>query len=299
MEYKNLPDLRSLATLVAVVEHGGVNEAASRLFVGQPAVTKRLRGLDGCYGVRLMQRRGNRLELTEAGRKVYDFARLMLTHQRALVDDLSHLREGWNRLRLEVTTAIGEHLLPNLLLQFAESHPQFRVQSRMAYSRQIQIHLATGLADLALLEQAPDHPEILVQKWLDDELLLVCGDSHPLRYTGLVTLAELGKLSYVLREPNSSTRLLLDKALGDVGIEAIPVAMEVGSSDAIVEILARGRHVSFLPRFAVAEALAGESLFRIKIEGLRIKRTLWIARTRSNIDNVAVEAFIELLRHGR
>jgi DNA-binding transcriptional LysR family regulator len=299
MEYKNLPDLTSLATLVAVVEHGGVNEAARRLFVGQPAVTKRLRGLDACYGIRLMQRQGNRLELTVAGHRVYDFARLVLMQQRALVEDLSQLREGRDSLRLEVTTAIGEHLLPNLLLQFSEAYPQFSIQSRMAYSRQIQTHLATGLADLALLEQAPDHPDILVQKWLDDELLLVCSDNHPLRYTSLIALSELNRLNFVLRESSSSMRLILDKALRDVGIERIPVAMEVGSTDAIVEMLTGGKYVSFLPRFAVAEALADESLFRIKIEGLRIKRTLWIARTRSNIDNPAAEAFIGLLRHDR
>jgi len=69
--------------------------------------------------------------------------------------------------------------------------------------------LATGLADLALLEQAPDHPDILVQKWLDDELLLVCGPGHALWGSGLVPLAELGQLRYVLREPNFSMRIIL------------------------------------------------------------------------------------------
>ena len=299
MEYLKLPDLKSLATLVAVVEHGGVNEAARRLYVGQPAVTKRLRALDSTFGIKLMQRHGQRLELTAAGRKVYDFARLVLLHHRTLQDDLSSLREGRNQLRLEVNSAIGEHLLPNLLLRFSEAYPQFRIHSRMAYSRQIQTHLATGLADLALLEMAPDHPDILVQKWLDDELLLVCGEHHPLRHAGLIPLTDLHKLKYVLREPTSSMRLELDKALADVGIHDIPLVMEVGSTDTIIEILAAGRYVSFLPRFAVAESLADESLFRIKVEGLRIKRTLWIARTRSNLDNEVAEAFVQLLLQGR
>ena len=296
MEYKSLPDLKELATLRAVVELGGVAEAGRALHVGQPAVTKRLRALDACYGVMLMQREGRRLELTPAGEMVYTYARLVLDHQTSLLDDLASLRAGQNRLRLEVTFAIGEHILPELLLRFADAYPEYRIESRMGYTRRIQTRLATGLADLALLEQAPDHPDILVQKWLDDELVLVCGPPHPLWGSGLIPVTNLPRLHYVLREPQSSMRITLNKALDDIGIQQLPIAMEVGSTDTIVEMLQRGKHVSFLPRFAVEEALTAGSLYHIKIQGLRIKRILWIARTRSNLNNAVAEAFIQLLR---
>jgi DNA-binding transcriptional LysR family regulator len=296
MEYRNLPDLSGLATLKAVVELGGVAEAGQALCVGQPAVTKRLRALDNCYGVDLMHRNGRRLELTTAGEKVYAYARLTLDHQTLLLDDLASLRAGQNRLRLEVTSDIGDHMLPDLLLRFADSFPEYRIESRMGYSRRIQTRLATGLSDLALLEQAPDHPDILVQKWLEDDLVLVCGPKHPLWESSLLPIEELRRLSYVLREPRSSMRATLEKALADIGIDQIPIAMEVGSTDTIVEMLQRGKHVSFLPRFAVEEALATGSLYHIKIQGLRINRTLWIARTRSNLNNAVSEAFIQLLR---
>jgi DNA-binding transcriptional LysR family regulator len=298
MEYRSLPDLNGLAALRAVIELGGVAEAGRALHVGQPAITKRLRALDTCYGVPLMQRKGRRLEPTPAGQRVYAYARLVLDHQTSLLADLNSLREGHNRLRLEVTFAIGEHLLPNVLLHFDEEYPEYRVESRMGYTRRIQTRLATGLADMALLEQAPDHPDILVQKWLDDELLLVCGASHPLCNSPPLPIGELTSLRYVLRESNASMRSILDKALHDIGIDQIQVVMEVGSTDTIIEMLERGRHVSFLPRFAVAEALADDSLQHIRIQGLRIKLTLWIARTRTNLNSVAAEAFIKLLRDG-
>lgn len=296
MEYRNLPDLKALATLMAVVERGGVAEAGRALHIGQPAVTKRLRALDACYGVSLMHREGRRLELTPAGERVYIFGRLVLDHQTSLVDDLESMRAGQNSLRLEVTFDIGEHLLPDLLLSFGDTYPEYKIQSRMGYTRRIQTRLATGLSDLALLEQAPDHPEILVQKWLDDELILVCGPSHPLWGSDMISLEEITGLKYVLREQKSSTRVILDKALRDIGIEQLQVAMEVGSTDTIMEMLERGRHVSFIPRFAAEDALAEGSLHHVRIQGLRIKRTLWIARTRSNLNNKNAEAFIQLLR---
>jgi len=296
MEYKKLPDLKGLATLRAVVELGGVEQAARALHIGQPAVTKRLRALDDSYGLPLMQRRGRKLELTVAGEKVYAFSRLALDHQKSLTEDLRRLRQGRNRLRLEVTFAIGERLLPDLLLAFADEHPEFHIDSRMGYSRRIQTRVATGLADLALLELAPDHPDILVQKWLDDELILVCAPHHPLGGQDSIGIDALLQQQFVLREAESSTRITLDRELEDLGIAQLPTALEVGSTDTIVEIVGRGRYLSFLPRFAVTDALASGQLRQLPVQGLRLKITLWIARNRASIDNPVAESFIALLR---
>jgi DNA-binding transcriptional LysR family regulator len=296
MEYKNLPDVKSLATLKAVVELGGVEGAGRKLHVGQPAVTKRLRALEKCYGATLMQRKGRRLALTDAGEYVYAYAQLVLNHQLTLLGDLESLQIGQDRLRLEATTDIGDHMLPELLLRFSDSYPEYRVESSMGYTRRIQTHLATGLCDLALLEQAPDHPDILVQKWLDDELLMVCGPKHTLWQSDILPLDALHALKFVLREPRSSMRATLDAALTAIGIDRLPIVMEVGSTDVIIEMLQHGKHVSVLPRFTVEDRLASGELYHVKIQGLRIKRTLWIARTRSNLDNRVAEAFIQLLR---
>lgn len=296
MEYKHLPDLQGWAALRAVVEKGGVSAAAMTLNIGQPAVTKRLRALENCYGLQLMERSGNRLRLTDAGEKVYVLAVQTLDRQLALREELQHLARGETTMRLEVTFSIGEHLLPDLLLQFSEQFPQFRAESRMAYSRQIQADLATGLANLALMEYAPDHPDVLVQKWADDEIWLVCGANHPLADTDMLPVEQLKVLSYVLRESRSSTRVTLDAALSQIGITNLKIAMEVGSTDTIVEMLARGKHVSFLPKFAVIDKVQEGDLFHIKVVGFRIMRTLWIARNRSNLDHPVAEAFIQMLR---
>jgi len=220
----------------------------------------------------------------------------VMDHQLELLGDLRQLKAGRSRLRLAVTQSIGEHLLPDLLLAFADAYPDYRIDSRVGYSRSIHTRLATGLADLALTEIQPDHPDVLVQKWLEDELVLVCSPRHPRGNCELLAVSEIPQLSYVLRERESSMRITLDRALADIGIHQIPIAIEVGSTDTIVEMLERGRHVSFLPRFAVEGAIRAGQLHHVRVEGLRIRRTLWIARTRANLDNPVAEAFIRLIR---
>jgi len=296
MEYTNLPDINGLAALRAVVEKGGVADAAKKLNVGQPAISKRLRQLEECYGIKIMERISGRLNLTEAGEKVYLLAVLTLDRNHAVVEELRNLSAGFSSMRLEVTFSIGEYMLPDILLQFNEVYPSYKVETRLGYSRNIQTNLATRMADVALLEFAPDHPDILVQKWQEDELWLVCGTKHPLVETELLPVEDLSSLSYVLREPQSSIRYTMNEALERIGIVRLNIPLEVGSTETIIEILARGKHVSFLPRFVVEERVRQGSLLRIKVKGFRIMRTLWIARNRSNIDHPVVDAFIAMLR---
>ncbi|MEJ2141050.1 MAG: LysR family transcriptional regulator [Gammaproteobacteria bacterium] len=296
MEYSNLPDLTGWASLRAVVEKGGVIEAARAMHVSQSAISKRLKSLEECYGVPLMERVAGRLRLTEAGEKVYMLAVLTLDRQLALQEEISNLEKGKTSLSMEVTFGIGEHLLPDLLFSFKEQYPDYQIDFRMNYSRDIQNQLATERVDMALMEMAPDHPDILVQKWMEDELWLVCAPSHPLFGTEFLAVDDLTGLNFVLREKQSSIRESLDVALKRIGVDQLNIALEVGSSEAIIDMLERGKHVSFMPRFAVYERVMAGKLFHIKITSFRILRTLWIARNRAALDHPVAEAFIHLLR---
>ncbi len=298
MEYQHIPDMKGWAALREVIEKGGVSAAAQALNVGQPAVTKRLRTLEKCYGLRLMERVGGRLRLTEAGEKVYLLAVMTLDRQQSLHHELQEFSHGQTTLRLEVTIAIGEHFLPGVLLRFSERYPQYRVSSRLAYNRQIHTNLANGLVDLALLERAPDHPDLMVQKWQEDELWLVCGSRHPLAGEDMISIALLPDLSYVLRERESSPRLDLDEALRRIGVTELDVVLEVGATDTLVDVLMPGSHVSFLQRFAVEDDVKAGRLYRIKVSGFRIMRTLWIARHRDNVNHPVADALTSIVRGG-
>lgn len=297
MEYKNLPDIRGWAALRAVVEKGSVSAAAHALNVGQPAVTKRLHTLEDSYGMTLVERAGGRVRLTDAGEKVYLLAVQTLDRQLTLRDELEDMRHGKSTLHLDVTIAIGEHFLPKFLLKFAEMYPQYRIDSRMVYGRQSENNLANSMTDLALLERPPEHPDLMVQKWMDDELVLVCGPNHPLAGEEMIPITMLLDLTYVLREPRSSSRLDLHEALERIGIHKLDVPLEVGATDALIDVLIPGQHMSFLPRFAVADHVDAGHLHHIKVSGLRIMRTLWIARHRNNIDHPVADALISIIRN--
>lgn len=296
MEYEKVANSDGWVALWALVEKGGVSQAAQALHIGQPAVTKRLRALEQHYGVALMERVGGRLRLTPAGQKVYQFSVQLLDRHYVLREELRTLAAGRNSLQLDATMAIGEYLLPDLLLQFNECYAEFKINSQIRYNREVQRRLASGVIDLGLLESAPDHPDVMVQKWLDDELWLVCGASHSKADIEFMPIEELSNLVYVVREKRAAVRETLDNALADIGIHKLRVALEVSSIEAILAILGKGLYVSFMPRFTVEERVRQGVLHHIKVKGFRIKRTLWIARHRAKLNHPVAEAFINMLR---
>ncbi|MBF0381126.1 MAG: LysR family transcriptional regulator [Magnetococcales bacterium] len=295
-EYIGLPDLNGWAALRAVVERGSVKAAAKVLHIGQPAVSKRLAALEACYNIPLMNRIRGRLRLTEAGEKVYQLAVQAIDQHLELQEELLLSNKDQQSMRLETTAAIGEHLLPNLLVQFKEKFPHYWVDNRMGYGREIQTHLGRGMTDLALMENAPDHVDILTQKWMEDELWLVCGGNHPLAKTKEpLSIDSLPELIYVLREKRASSREDLRMAMERIGIKQLNVSLEMGSTDAIVEILNQGQHVSFMPHFAVIDRIKSGQLVHLEVQGLHIPRTLWISRNRKNLEHPVVEHFIQFM----
>jgi len=295
VEYRKLPDMNGWAALKAVVEQGGVLAAAKALNVGQPAVTKRIRALEQHYGVSLVERNGRRLALTTSGELVYRLAVEVLDRQMALEESLELLSRGHHQLRLEMSLSIGEYFLSNWLIEFARIHPEYKVRSRLGYGRDIEARLIRGVVDVAMLEAPTGHADILMQPWMEDELWLVCGPSHPLARHSMISVDRLRSGRFVLRETRSSLRDHLDEALRRIGIEQIDCALEAGSDKAIMEILLKDDLLSFLPRFFLQKPVERGEIHRIKVKGFRILRTLWIARRRDRLNHPPTEAFVELL----
>ena len=112
----------------------------------------------------------------------------------------------------------------------------------------------------------------------------------------MIPITMLLDLSYVLREPGSAARLDMNEALERIGIHTLDIALEVGATDALIDVLIPGLHTSFLPRFAVLDHIKAGRLHHIKVSGFRIMRTLWIARHRNNIDHPVGDALIDIIR---
>src|SRR3712207_6376227 len=122
-------DTRQLAAFCEVVERRSFSQAAERLGISQPAVSLQIRSLEQRLGRQLLDRSGRRVEPTEAGRRLYRSAQRLLALEAQLLEQLAAEDGGPLRGRLELgaSSGPGETVLPLLLCEFQQEHPEVAV----------------------------------------------------------------------------------------------------------------------------------------------------------------------------
>jgi LysR family transcriptional regulator, low CO2-responsive transcriptional regulator len=221
----------------AVASEGGFTRGALRLGVSQPAVTVQVRALEERYGVLLFRRLGQRIELTEFGRELWQRTRRVF----AELDDLEELMASAGELRvgrLEIG-ADGPFSVMDLVARFIARHPGVRVAVRIGNATRMLADLREARTDLAVLNLIEPDSELHAEALYRDRIVAFFSSDHPWAARRRVALADLAEVPLVLREPGSATRALLLQALDRAAITP-RVALELGSREAVREAVLAG-----------------------------------------------------------
>lgn len=252
--------LRQLQIFRGVADRGSTAAAAAELALSQSAASAAIIELERLLEIRLFDRVGKRLQLNENGRAV-------LPQALALLDGAGAL-ERWARdrdsqigvLRLGASTTIGNYLLPGILADFQKTLARpaqgpLQVQVVIANTAAITAQVAAFELDLGLIEGPCHEPELTVQPWLEDELLLVAAVHDPIvQCAQPITLAMLRQATWLLRESGSGTRETIDQLLTP-HLHQLRAGIEFGNSEAIKRAAASGLGISCLSRYVVEDFL--------------------------------------------
>ncbi len=247
--------LELLRVFVAVAERLHVTQAAAALNMTQSAASAAIRTLETRTGVVLFNRVGRHIELTEAGRVLLPEARAVLrrwAEAEAVLTDLSGLQRG--HVRLFASQTIAGYWLPARLHRFQLAHPRIGFTLAIGNTAQAARAVAEGDADLALVEGPVDDNLLARIPIATDRLALVVAPGHPWAGRHDLRPAELVDHPWVLRERGSGTREALTTALRGHGIdpEALPVAMELPSNEAVRAAVIAGAGATVISRVVAA-----------------------------------------------
>ncbi len=287
-------DIAALQAFLAVAETGSFSRAAERIFLTQPAVSKRIATLEGQLGARLFDRIGKQVRLTPAGTALYERARRLLRElddAKRSIADLSGTIAG--ELRLATSHHIGLHRLPEPLRRFHARYPQVRLDLRFMDSEQACNEVARGEIELAIVTLPPKlvAPLQAVTVW-DDPLDIVVARHHPLARAGAVQFKDLAGYPAILPGPGTYTREIILKGLGPWR-DKIEVGMATNYLEVLKMLASIGLGWSALPRTMIDDSLAV-----VQIGRMNLQRELGIvthaARTLSN----AARAMITMVQDG-
>ncbi|MCC3154534.1 LysR substrate-binding domain-containing protein [Hymenobacter sp. BT770] len=274
-----------LRVFQAVAQHLSFTKAAQGLFITQPAVTKHIRELERQYGQRLLERRGNRVSLTEAGSLLLSHAEAVARSHQQLEDQLHALHdpeEAAGRLRLGASTTLAQYVLPGLLPAFQARYPNVQLTLLNANSEQIAEALLRGELDLGFVEGRSKSRDLHYELLLTDELVAVRGATAAGPPPQPVPLVDALSCPLVLRERGSGTLEVLEFALRGlkVRLSSLPVAFYFDNTEAIKSYLeAAPEALGFVSRRALARELSAGLLEVVPIAGLHLPRqfeAVWV-----------------------
>lgn len=265
-----------LKAFYSVAKNLSFTKASQELFVSQPAVTKHVRELESLYQVRLFDRLGNKISLTEAGRVLLEHCERILQEYRKLEFDMHLLKNEYvGQLRLGASTTIAQYVLPPILARFTEKYPQIEVSLIDTNSRNVEQALHEHAIDLGMIEGVFRAPTLKYEPFLCDELVPVvsCMNTDS-EIPDELTLDELRAMPLVLRERGSGTLDAIEMVLAEQGLKlsSLNVRMHLGSTESIKSFLRYSRCMGIVSIFAVERELK-EGLFRIvEVPELTFKR---------------------------
>jgi DNA-binding transcriptional LysR family regulator len=292
-------DTRQLAAFCAVVERKSFSQAAERLGVTQPAVSLQIRSLEQRLGRHLLDRSGRRVEPTEAGLRLYASAQRLLALEESLFEELSEDDEGalTGTLELGASTGPGGTVVPLLLSEFQELHPELRVRLIVSDTQTVVDRVADRELELGIVGAGRRHRGVVFEPFFRDEVVLACPPQH--RFAGkTITLEQLGSEPLIVMQEGAGVRQVIEDELRRAGkrLRDLDVRLELGLQESARSAVLAGHGVTFISRLAIEADLAAGRVATARVRGLDPVREIFLARAAGRTETRAARSFIAYAR---
>ncbi len=285
---------RRLQVFYSVARLLSFTKAAEALHMTQPAVTFQVRQLEDHFNTRLFDRTHNRISLTEAGRKVFEYAERVfavygeMEHAvRQLTGDVSGV------LTLGASTTVAEYMLPVLLGDFKAQYPEVRLQLRVSNTDGIVSWIETSEIDLGIVEAPVNNKNLLVEVCRMDQLVAIVPPHHPLGQKPMLHIQELLDYPFICREEGSGTREVIAEYLGQYNLcsASLLIGMELGSPEAVKGAVEAGMGVSIVSRVTIAKELRLGTLVAVPLDP-PLQRPFSFVRQKQKFRQAAMERLL-------
>ncbi|MEH7123077.1 LysR family transcriptional regulator [Bacillus sp. JJ1773] len=291
-------NIENLKMFCRVVEEGSVSKAARVSFVSQPAVTKQIRQLENYYGASLFDRSSGKLCLTDAGAALIPYAKEIIEGFNRSHEAIQHIIYKKDlTFNIGASLTIGEYLLPELLGDFQKINRNLRFNLSIGNTPSILSKLENNDIDIALVEGVVTNQDFHVEKFAEDELILVIPANHRWADKSEIDIEELSEEKMIWREKNAGIRTIIENVFSVNNVlEKINYRMELGSTQAIKSAIEAELGVGILPKLSVMKELKLGSLKQLAISGITIKRNFWIVKTLSRFPKENLNTFEKFLK---
>lgn len=286
--------LRHLLIFIEVANCGKMSQAANNLFISQPTVSQVISELEAHYEVKLFERFPKTLCITEDGKVLLSHAKRVLNYYNILEETMKNPHHEIP-LQIGATVTIGNRLISPILNEFKKNYPNEKVKFYINNTRTIEQKLLSNDLDIGIVEGIIKNPHLLVTPVKEDRLVLVCGKNHPLANKKSVTLKEIAKESFIMREDGSGTRDIFTTFAQSQGF-SINIDWECSEPGAIIQGVVNGHGITVISECLVESEVANGSLKIIELKNFKWKRTFNLVYHKNKLLSPTLKNFIEVTK---
>ncbi len=293
--------LQQMEALICLVEERSFSRAAKRMLLTQPALTKNIRNVEDCLGVKVVNRSNAGVSLTPEGKILYEAAQRMVRLRKEAAEKIWMLqKKSGGDVYVGASTIPATYILPRAISSFKKSYADIRVFIKTEDSEEVQNMVLDREVEIGCIGKEPLNRKLIAEPVWNDRLILVVPKLHPWVKKGSIDVSELLSEPFVLREKGSATRDVFESYLKDkksIHLEQLNICGELGSSEAIKEAVIAGLGVSVLSVHAVKRELASKLLYEIPITSCRMERKLYLIYLKSFDFRPHHRTFVDYLKN--
>ena len=283
-----------LEVFYAVARHLNFSRAAEELYISQPAVSKHVKDLERELGVDLFRRNGRRVELTDAGRLVYDYAGHALVLTQGLRRALAELHDpGRGHLRLAATSIPATYVVPRLLAEFQGRYPEVQLSLQVFGKGMVIRQVLQHQVDVGIIDSQAIPLDVQWERFARVPIVLLASPSRQLSASGIVDLVELSQETIITEEKGSDLREMVERELERLRVRPIRI-LEIGNIEAIKRAAAAGLGVAFLPRICVVPELSRGDLIQLAVPQFSLETQLGVISAKGRLPSSAALDLIGL-----
>jgi DNA-binding transcriptional LysR family regulator len=270
-------DLRQLEILKAVAETGSFTGAGRRLHVSQSAVSRQILLLESELNEPLFWRIKRKVKITPAGEALLQLAIRVFDDIKETTTSITETQEKLTgTVRLVGGMTVSLYVFPTLLREFRRLHPEVDVKVITGSAERLLRKLRAGAADLGLLTLPIDEPDLVTVPVKREELMVVTYPTHPLAKRGRVEPQDLVRQPFVLYEPGSNTRRVIDELFIKEKIQPRMV-MQTENVEIIKAMVKSGIGITIISHQAVEREVKEGQLAACRIGGhTLVRETGWV-----------------------
>lgn len=274
-------ELSNLRVFLVAAEELNFSKAAKRLHMSQSAVSQNIQTMERAYNTELFIRGGRSVELSEAGQTILPMVREVMLAARLLEDGLQEVNNQiGGELLIGCSTSAGKYLLPTLLSEFQHDYPAVHPRVKIISRDSVTDRLLNRTIPIGIASRHIEHRDIEATPLFDDRIILVVPSKHPWAAYGRALPSDLLDQPFIMREDTSGTCETVMEGLKpqSITLDNFNIVMELGNTEAIEMAVERGMGIAFVSEMVAARGLALGRIKKVEVEGLDLRRKIYMAR---------------------